>query len=181
MNIYTNVAQVLNLRRLIIPSLLVLFATGAFAQGFLDLPPGKWWKNEPIVQALALSPVQQQKLDDIMYGHLEQMIDLKAGFEKEELRLKQLLDQPKVDEKRLLDQVQKTLEAQNKMQMNRAVMFVKVRTLLRPEQWEKIKIRFQQEHRDRRLREMRDRREGRGQPAPDEPNPEPNPEPEGVM
>jgi len=176
-----NVAQVLNLRRFIIPGLFVLFATGAFAQGFLDLPPGKWWKNEEVVHALKLSPEQQQKLDDIMYGHLEQMIDLKAGFEKEELRLKQLLDQPKVDEKRLLDQVQRTLEAQNKMQMNRAVMFVKVRTLLLPEQWEKIKVRFQQEHRERRMQEMRDRREGRGPGAP-ESAPEPMPPGgEGVM
>ena len=55
-----TVMQVLNLRKFIIPSLLVLFAAGLFAQGFLDLPQGKWWKNERIVQTLMLSPDQQQ-------------------------------------------------------------------------------------------------------------------------
>lgn len=175
-----NVAQVLNLRKFVIPGLLVLFAAGAFAQGFLDLPPGKWWKNEQIVQTLGLSPDQQQKLDDIMYAHLEQMIDLKAGFEKEELRLKQLLDLPKADEKKLLDQATRAIEAQNKLQLSRAAMFVKVRMLLTPEQWEKIKIKFQERRHDR-MQEMQQRRGMRGQPTPEsgaEPTP---PGGEGVM
>jgi Spy/CpxP family protein refolding chaperone len=161
-----------------------LFASGAFAQGFLELPPGKWWKNEEVIRTLALSPEQQQKLDGIMYAHLEQMIDLKAGFEKEELRLKQMLDLPRVDEKKLLEQAQKALDAQNRMQMNRAAMFVKVRALLTPEQWEKIKVKFQ-ERRHERMQEMRERRGLRGQPTP-EPAPLPGAEPmppggEGVM
>ena len=189
MNIHFNVAQVLNLRtvvqalnlrRLILPSLLVLFAAGALAKGFLDLPPGKWWKNEQIVQTLGLSPDQQQKLDDIMYAHLEQMIDLKAGFEKEELRLKQLLDQPKIDEKKLLDQATRAIEAQNKLQLSRAAMFVKVRMLLTPEQWEKIKVRFQQERHERRM--GLERREGHGQQPEPTPGAEPTPPGgEGVM
>lgn len=176
----SHVAQVLNLRKLLFLGLLALSTSGLFAQGFLELPPGKWWKNEQIVQTLMLSPEQQQKLDDIMYAHLEQMIDLKAGFEKEELRLKQQLDLPKVDEAKLLAQVQKTLEAQNKMQMNRAAMFVKVRALLTPEQWDKIKVKFQERRQDR-MQDLRERRGGRG---PDSPEPTPEPPPpggEGVM
>ncbi len=174
------VAQVLNLRTSVFAGLIVLFAAGAFAQGFLDLPPGKWWKNEEVIQALSLTPDQQRKLDDIMYAHLEQMIDLKAGFEKEELRLRQMLDLPKVDEKRLLEQAQRAIESQTRMQLNRAAMFTKVRVLLTPEQWEKIKIRFQQERRDRRFQDLRERREGHG-PGLQDPLPEPRPEPEGVM
>jgi Spy/CpxP family protein refolding chaperone len=144
----------------------VLFSACAFAQGFLELPPGKWWKNEEVIRTLALSSEQQQKLDDIMYAHLEQMIDLKAAFEKEELRLKQMLDLPKVDEKKLLDQAQKALDAQNRMQMNRAAMFVKVRALLTPEQWDTIKAKFQ-ERRHERMQEMRERRGQRGKPNPE--------------
>ncbi len=165
------------MKNLILTALLAL-ASALPAADFLDLPQGRWWKNEDVIRQLNLTPDQQRKLDDIMFAHMEKMIDLKAALDKEELKIKMLIDQPQIDEKQVMAQVDRVLAARDQMQRNRAAMFVKVRVLLTPEQWENIKVRFQDTFRERLQRRMQDRRDQRqGQPPEGE---VPPPVPEGL-
>ena len=157
---------------------ILTLAAGAPAADFLDLPPGRWWKNSDVIRQLNLAPDQQKKLDDIMFAHMERMIDLKAALDKEELKIKMLLDQPQIDEKQVLAQVDKVLAARNQMQRTRAAMFVKVRVLLSAEQWEKMKAAFNEKVRDRFQRRMEERR-GPDQEEPPAGEPPP-PGPEGL-
>ena len=144
---------------------ILTLAAGAPAADFLDLPPGRWWKNSDVIRQLNLTPDQQKKLDDIMFAHMEKMIDLKAALDKEELKIKMLLDQSQIDEKHVLAVVDKVLAARDQMQRMRATMFVKVRILLTAEQWEKMKAAFKEKVRDRFQRRMQERR-GPDQEAP---------------
>jgi Spy/CpxP family protein refolding chaperone len=156
----------------IVGLLFVLLAGGIAAQDVLDLPPGRWWKNEEVIRTLKLSPDQQRKLDDIMFAHMEQMIDFKAAYDKEELKLRLLLDQPSVEEAKVLQQVDRLLAAHDQMQRSRARMFVKVRLLLGPEQWEKVKGMFKDRVKDRMRDRMRMERGQGGMPGTPQPRPE---------
>ena len=148
----------------------MIFALGALAADFMDLPPGRWWKNSDVIRELNLTPDQQKKLDDIMFVHMEKMIDLRAVLDKEELKLKMLLDAPAIVEKQVLDQVDRVLAARDRMHRLRAEMFVKVRTLLTPDQWEKMKFKFKDAVRERFQRRMQG-----GPPEGGEDRPQPSP------
>jgi len=142
---------------------LILF----FMEGF-DLPEGKWWLNEEVVRNLQITEAQQKELGKIYYSHLEKAIDLKAKVEKEELKLREMLDQKEINEKELLSQVDRLLEARNSLERARAELFVKVRIILTPEQWQKVKERFHQKI--KRIREERGlKRPLRQEPIPPEP------------
>jgi len=142
---------------------LILF----FMEGF-DLPEGKWWLNEEVVRNLQITEAQQKELGKIYYSHLEKAIDLKAKVEKEQLKLREMLDQKEINEKELLSQVDRLLEARNSLERARAELFVKVRIILTPEQWQKVKERFHQKI--KRIREERGlKRPLRQEPVPPEP------------
>lgn len=153
----------------------VFLSAALFAQGFLDLPRGRWWQNNKVAQELGLSPDQRKALDGLMLSQEEKMIDLKAALEKEELRLRDLLDRPTLDERAVLQQVDRTLAARMELQRNRMAMFIKVRGILTPEQWAKAKDRlqekrreFREERREFRRHRMDERMEHREGP-PEEP------------
>ncbi len=142
---------------------LILF----FMEGF-NLPEGKWWLNEEVVKELQITEAQQKELGKIYYAHLEKAIDLRAKVEKEELKLREMLDLNTINEKELLSQVDKLLEARNSLERARAELFVKVRIILTAEQWAKIKERF--ERKIKRIREERQlKRPLRPEPLPQEP------------
>ena len=122
--------------------LVLLCAAAAFSRGFPNLPRGKWWQNEKVVADLGLTPEQRAKLDDIMFTHRDRMIDLKAALEKAELRLKETMDKPVLNEKEVLEQLDKSITARGLLQKDRITMLVKVRGVLTPEQWAKAKVKL---------------------------------------
>ncbi len=118
-----------------------------------NLPEGKWWKNEELIRQLNLSLEQQKQLEKIFFSHLEKAIDLRAVVEKEELKLRELLDEQVISEKRVLEQVDKLLDARKALERQRAELFLKVRLILTPEQWKNLKGKYQE-----RIRKMREER-----------------------
>lgn len=138
-------------------TLILLFLSfKLFAFQEFNLPEGKWWRNEDVIRELQLTEDQQKKLEKIFYNHLEKVTDLRAKVEKEELKLKELLDQKTIDEKEAFSQVERLLDARKEMEKIRAELFLKVRTILNYEQWQKVKNRFQKKI--RMMREMREKR-----------------------
>jgi len=162
----------------------LLAAAGALAFGPAEPPGGKWWKNEKAVAYLGLTPDQQARLDHLMFEHHDQMIDLRAGLEKAELRLREMMDDARFDERAALEQIDRVTAARSLMEKNRAAMLVKTRAILTPDQWNKAKERLMDLRRERReeMREFRqerhdERREQRrdhmhAPPSPDTPMPE---------
>lgn len=123
--------------------ILLFLSLKVFAFQEFDLPEGKWWRNEDVIRELQLTEDQQKQLEKIFYNHLEKAIDLRAKIEKEELKLRELLDQNTIVEKQVLSQVETLLDARKEIEKIRAELFLKVRMLLTYEQWQKVKNRFQ--------------------------------------
>ena len=72
-------------RRFAIAIAALFVASSAFAQA---LPPGKWWRRPEIVQSLALSDEQQDRLEGIFRASAPDLIDLKAEVDKANIALR---------------------------------------------------------------------------------------------
>ncbi len=125
-----------------------------------NLPPGKWWENDRIVDHLKLTGEQQARIKDLVYDHATRMIDLNAGLEKAKLALENRVEQQEFD----AAEVRKTFvtfsEARRLLEAERFEMLLSVREVLTHEQWEKLlSLRERIEH-------MRKRRDGPGAPRP---------------
>ena len=84
------------MKRMMMIVVLVAAATAAGAAEF-NLPHGKWWENERVVQRIGLTEEQQKAISDLVYQHALKMIDLNAGLKKAEFELGDLVDRDEFD------------------------------------------------------------------------------------
>ena len=134
--------------------LMMLTAPLLIAQPILEMPPGKWWGNPDVQEKLQLSPQQIKQMDEIMFRHMDSMIDLKADLEKNHLRLKDKLDKDVIIEDEVMKQVNRVLDARNNLERERAGMLVKMRLVLTSEQWHLVKQFLMNKKLDRREQRM---------------------------
>lgn len=100
---------------------------------------GEWWKNSDVAKKLQLSDAQVTKLNQIFYDHRLKLIDYKAAMEKEDLRLQNLLDQDKPEEKEVSTQVDQVLAARGKLEREFTMMNLDLREVLTVAQWRQLK------------------------------------------
>ena len=84
------------MRKTMMIVVLVAAATAVGAADF-NLPHGKWWENERVVQRIGLTEEQQSAISDLVYQHALKMIDLNAGLKKAEFELGDLVDRDDFD------------------------------------------------------------------------------------
>ncbi len=109
----------------------VLIATSAFAQ----LPPGKWWRRPEIIQTLALTEDQQDKLDAIFRGAANDLIDTKAEIDKGSIALRGELDKPQLDRNAIRAIAQRINQARSRKFERELMMFADMRAVLTDVQW----------------------------------------------
>ena len=151
--------------RALLPTLVLSFvaclALPAAAQ-MPDVPMGKWWKRPRIVESLALTADQQEKLDAVFSRNRRSFIDLKADVEKRQLDLEELLTKKGTDSKKISDATDALEQARGRLGKARTMMIVEMKGILSDEQWKKIL-----EAREQWRKEgAEERREWRGQHAP---------------
>jgi Spy/CpxP family protein refolding chaperone len=150
-----------------------------------DVPPGKWWKRPRVVESLAITAEQQEKLDATFAKNRRAFIDLKADVEKRQLDLEELLTKKGTDSKRISDATDALEQSRGRLGKARTMMIVDMKGILTDEQWKKINDSREQWRRegseDRRSRMERSGRgpggfgspgrstPGAGVPAPDAP------------
>ncbi len=154
------------MRKAELPALVVavlFFAPAAFAQGWRDLPAGKWWKNPQVVQDLKLSEDQQKRIEAVWAQNRRELIEQKAELDRRRLELSELLTHDTVDEGaalKLFDQVQ---AARLAIERSMFTMRVRIKNLLRPDQQQRL------EELSTRFRRFRNGRPGLGSELPDSP------------
>lgn len=111
-------------------------AGSAFAA---DLPPGKWWRREEIVQALGLSADQQTKLDGIFRSSAADLIDLRGAVEKQNIALRGELDQPQLNRADIQRAAAKLSEARARLFERELMMLVDMRAVLTEPQWNQMR------------------------------------------
>ena len=120
-------------------TILVLAASAAAAGAAgLDLPHGKWWENERVIQRIGLSEDQQQAIGDLVYQHAMRMIDLNAGLRKAEFELADLVDRDTFDADAIRKAFAAFQAAKDRLEYERFEMLLAVRAELTAEQWRKL-------------------------------------------
>ena len=131
--------------------LVVLMAAGPVAANEFDLPPGRWWENQRLIEHIGLSDEQQAQIRDIVYEHARRMIDLKAAVEKAGLDLRASVDQEEFDPAPVRNAHARFQTARQRLESERFEMLLAVRQILTYEQWQQIeglKQRMQQNRGD---------------------------------
>ncbi len=122
-------------RTLILIALALVFTTTASAQ----LPPGRWWRVPEIVQALALSEEQQNRLETIFRGAANDLIDRRADVEKLNIALRGEIDRPQLDRQAIQRIAVRLSEARGRQFERELMMLVDMRAVLNDEQWSRLR------------------------------------------
>ncbi len=147
------------MKQMMVIVMLVAAATTAGGADF-NLPHGKWWENERVVQRVGLTEEQQAAISDLVYQHALKMIDLNAGLKKAEFELGDLVDRDDFDPTAVRKSFGAFQAAKDKLENERFEMLLAVRGELTADQWRSLlEIR-------RYLEQMREnRRPGAGAPG----------------
>jgi len=112
------------------------FAASLFAA---DLPPGKWWRRQDMIQQLQLSDEQQTRLDVIFRATADDLIDLRGGIEKANIALRAELDQPQLDRQKIHAVATRLSELRGRLFDRELMMLVDMRAVLSDMQWNRMR------------------------------------------
>ena len=125
-------------------------AVNVYAQ--IEIPQGKWWKNDPeLVQALNLTPHQIEQIENIFERYRDPLLDLQLDFQKKSLDLKRMLQADRLDEQRIETQASLVEHARAELAKERLMMMVKIRNQLNRDQWRILQEKHAQRKREREL------------------------------
>ena len=123
----------MRLLRGLIPVLLL--ATAAFAQ----LPKGTYaWWSSPVVQDLKLSDEQRKQIRQTIKEFRPRLLELRAAVERTETDLEREFNQGSVDTRRANETIDRFASARGDLTRTLSQMSLKLRTVLKPEQWEEL-------------------------------------------
>jgi Spy/CpxP family protein refolding chaperone len=123
------------MKRATVLAVLCFTATSLFAQ----LPPGKWWRRPQVVETLALSAEQQDRLDAIFRGAANDLIDTKADLDKATVALRGELDRPQLDRAAIRAIAQRINQARSRKFERELMMLADMRAVLSDEQWKQMR------------------------------------------
>lgn len=124
--------------RRVMMTLMLLAATAAAGAADFNLPRGKWWENERVIQRIGLTEAQQKEIGDLVYEHALRMIDLNAGLKKAEFELGDLVDRDEFDPAAVRKAFALFQTARQKLENERFEMLLAVRGTLSAEQWRSL-------------------------------------------
>jgi hypothetical protein len=124
------------MRRLAIAAIALFTVSSAFAQ---PLPPGKWWRRPEIIQTLALSDEQQDRLETIFRASAAELIDLKADIDKANIALRGELDRPQLDRVAIHRIATHLSEARGRLFDRELMMLIEMRGVLTDPQWNRMR------------------------------------------
>ena len=104
----------------------------------LQVAPGTWWNNADTATRLNLTKDQQKKMDDIFQQFRLTLIDLNAALSKEELIMDPLIAAERLDEVKILAQIDRIAQARAELEKANSRMLLAIRQSLTMEQWTKI-------------------------------------------
>jgi Spy/CpxP family protein refolding chaperone len=118
---------------------LVLLLCPALAAAF-DPPPGRWWRLPKATERLKLSEDQKSRLDSLFEANRLNLIELKGSVEKEQFKLRNLLEAETLDERAAEEQFKKLQAARATMDAERFRYFLEVRKILGYQKFQMLEI-----------------------------------------
>src|SRR5271169_5529691 len=83
---------------------------------------GEWWKNSELAKKLQLTDAQVKQLNETFLDHRLKLIDYRAEMEKQDLKLKSLLDEDVPNAGQVNAQVDQVLAARGKLEREFTMM-----------------------------------------------------------
>jgi Spy/CpxP family protein refolding chaperone len=115
-----------------------LLVSGWLIASDLELPAGRWWENERLIERIALTSEQRQRINDLVYDHAHRMIDLNASLKRAELELARLVGLPDFAPDPVRAAFADFQRARQALERERFEMLLSVREVLTSEQWIQI-------------------------------------------
>jgi Spy/CpxP family protein refolding chaperone len=126
-------------------SLVLLVATEpAAAQGF------KWWQNDRFKQELVLTQEQIGRLEEIFQSMQPTLKSQKETLDKQESRLSKVINDPRADEAKVLEVLERVESARSELSKSRTLLAFRMRRILTADQNVKFKALHEEWVRERR-------------------------------
>ncbi|MEJ2728070.1 MAG: periplasmic heavy metal sensor [Deltaproteobacteria bacterium] len=107
-----------------------------------DVPSGKWWYNQKIVQNLNLTQKEIRQLDQLYVGSHRKLIRLKNAVEREQFELDNLLGQKTVDDAKVRKQFKRLESARTDLANERLGFIIRVREIIGVERFQQLKASY---------------------------------------
>jgi Spy/CpxP family protein refolding chaperone len=124
------------LKKVLFALLLLAPAVSVFAQ--LEEPDGKFWRRPRVAAEIGLTPEQSDRLEKIFVREREKLIDLKADLEKKQLAVESAMGNAATDRAEVEKKITALEGARGELQKARALMYLDMRQVLKPEQWSRL-------------------------------------------
>jgi Skp family chaperone for outer membrane proteins len=124
-------------KRILIVAAILAATVVASAQ---QLPPGKWWQREAVIQNLQLTGEQQDRLDEIFRDAANDLIDAKAEVDKLQVALRGEIDRSQLRRQEIQRIAARLSEARGRLFEREMLMLVDMRSVLTDEQWRKMRM-----------------------------------------
>ena len=107
-----------------------------------DVPSGKWWYNQKVVQNLNLTQNEIRQLDQLYVDSHRRLIELKNAVEREQFELDTLLGKKKVDDAKVREQFKRLEEARTDLANERLGFVIRVREIIGAERFQQLKTSY---------------------------------------
>ena len=107
-----------------------------------EVPSGKWWYNQKVVQNLDLTQKEIRQLDQAWVDSQRKLIKLKNEVEREQFELDTLLGKKTADDARVRKQFKRLERARTDLADERLGFIIRVRGIIGAERFQQLKTSY---------------------------------------
>lgn len=107
-----------------------------------DVPAGKWWYNQKVVQNLNLTKKEIGQLDKLYVNSHRKLIKLKNAVEREQFELDALLGKKQVDDAKVRKQFKQLERARTDLANERLGFVIRVREIIGVDRFQQLKTSY---------------------------------------
>jgi Spy/CpxP family protein refolding chaperone len=107
-----------------------------------EVPSGKWWYNQKVVQNLNLTQKEIRQLDQAWVDSQRKLIKLKNEVEREQFELDTLLGKKTADDARVRKQFKRLERARTDLADERLGFIIRVRGIIGAERFQQLKTSY---------------------------------------
>jgi len=130
------------LKRILIGIMLVFMISLPDFAGGQDIPSGKWWYNQKVVQNLNLTQSEIHQLDELYVDSHRRLIELKNTVEREQFELDTLLGEKTVDDAKVRQQFKRLESARTDLANERLRFVIRVREIIGADRFQQLKTSY---------------------------------------
>ena len=107
-----------------------------------NVPSGKWWYNQKVVQNLNLTQKEIRQLDQAWVDSQRKLIKLKNAVEREQFELDTMLGKKTVDDAKVRKQFKRLESARTELADERLGFIIRVRGIIGAERFQQLKTSY---------------------------------------